>query len=43
MCPKNQYVSGFQVKLSERDGISGLIIYCTNSLLNSEKTTVLVL
>jgi hypothetical protein len=30
MCPENTYVNGYATKLSDRDGIAGLIVKCTN-------------
>jgi hypothetical protein len=30
MCPQNQVVFGYQIKLSERDGVAGLILHCKN-------------
>lgn len=30
MCPENTYVNGYVTKLSDRDGLAGLIVKCTN-------------
>lgn len=31
MCPHGMYVYGMRTKISERDGLAGLILYCRNT------------
>ena len=37
MCPENMYVYGFKTKLTERDGMAGLLLLC-RSMRNSRET-----
>jgi hypothetical protein len=41
-CPLNQLVSGFRTKLTERDGLAGLIIICRAISQRSATTEILV-
>jgi hypothetical protein len=42
MCPENQYVYGIRTKLSERDGLAGLILLCKNMKNSREVSEKLV-
>lgn len=42
MCPENMYVYGLKSKLTERDGMAGLILLCRNMKNSRETKEILV-
>lgn len=42
MCPENQFIYGYQIKATPRDGIAGLIIFCKDMFNSKIESSQLV-